>query len=154
MAPNPVYISTVLILLTTFAIAEDDLRFDDLRFDRDVRPILSENCFHCHGPDDNARQAELRLDTEEGAKELAIEAGDAQASELIMRVTSDDPDMMMPPPDSERSLTADQIEVLRRWIDQGATYEGHWSFVTPQRPSVPEKSNLHWVRSTNLFVRN
>ncbi len=140
MAPNPVYISAVLILLTTFAIADDDLRFDDLRFDRDVRPILSENCFHCHGPDVNARQADLRLDTEEGAKELAIEAGDAQASELIMRVTSDDPDTIMPPPDSERSLTAEQIDVLRHWIDQGATYEGHWSFITPQRPSVPENS--------------
>ncbi len=109
-----------------------------VNFNRDIRPILSENCYFCHGPDENARQADLRLDTEAGAKEFAIEPGDPDASELVARITSDDPDQVMPPPDSERSLNARQIELLKRWIQQGAAYQGHWSFLSPQRPSPPE----------------
>ncbi len=84
------------------------------------------------------READLRLDTEAGAKELAIEPGDAEASELVLRITSDDPDTVMPPPGSERSLTSEQIELLRKWIDQGAEYEGHWSFIPPQREPPPK----------------
>lgn len=95
-------------------------------FNRDVRPILSENCFHCHGPDDDNRAADLRLDI----------AGEADVDEVIDRITSSDPDMVMPPPESERSLTQTQIETLQHWIAAGAEYEGHWSFVTP-RP-VPD----------------
>ena len=106
-------------------------------FNRDIRPILSENCYYCHGPDDKARQADLRLDTEEALKEFAIEPGDVDASELVARITSDDPDTVMPPPESERSLSAGQIELLKRWIQQGAEYQGHWSFIAPKRPSLP-----------------
>ncbi|NND98474.1 MAG: DUF1549 domain-containing protein, partial [Pirellulaceae bacterium] len=106
-------------------------------FNRDVRPILSENCYHCHGPDDAARQADLRLDTEAGAKEYAIIAGDADASDLVDRITSDDPDAVMPPPDSERSLTAEQIDLLRRWIDEGGNYQTHWSFIAPAKSELP-----------------
>lgn len=91
-------------------------------FNRDVRPILSENCFHCHGPDDDNRAADLRLDI----------AGEADLDEVVDRITSTDPDVVMPPPDSERALKATQIETLQQWIAGGAEYEGHWSFVTPR----------------------
>lgn len=111
---------------------------ESVRFNRDVRPILSENCFHCHGPDDDDRHAGLRLDLAAAATEWAIKPGDAEQSELILRITTEDPDLRMPPPDSERSLTAEQIETLRRWIDQGAEYEGHWAFIPPRRPSIPD----------------
>ena len=110
----------------------------DISFNRDIRAILSENCFHCHGPDEDAREADLRLDTEAGATESAIVAGDAEASELVARITSDDPDAVMPPPDSERSLTAEQIKLLSAWIDQGAKYQAHWSFIPPIRPQPPK----------------
>src|SRR5690606_15246094 len=96
-----------------------------VRFNLDVRPILSENCFHCHGFDEAARQADLRLDTEAGAKRHAIEPGDATQSDLYLRITSDDPDLRMPPPGSGRSLHKEQIDTVRAWIEQGADYEGH-----------------------------
>ncbi|QDT08199.1 DUF1553 domain-containing protein [Planctomycetes bacterium K23_9] len=107
-------------------------------FNRDIRPILSENCYHCHGPDESSRAADLRLDTEEGAKEYAVVAGDADSSELMDRVLTDDEDVLMPPPDSERSLTKEQTELLRRWIDEGAAYQKHWSFNPLSQPKVPE----------------
>ena len=116
--------------------AEDRL----VRFNQDIRPILSENCYHCHGPDTETREAGLRLDTEEGAKESAIVEGDSEASEMLARMISEDEDVRMPPPDSERSVTPEQVDLVRRWIDQGATYEGHWSFVTPQRPELPKET--------------
>ncbi|MEM1070761.1 MAG: DUF1549 domain-containing protein, partial [Planctomycetota bacterium] len=116
-----------------------------VRFNRDIRPILSENCFHCHGPDEEARAADLRLDEEEGAREFAIVPGSIEESELISRIVSDDPDLIMPPPDSERSLTADQIALLKRWVEQDAPYESHWSFIPPQRtdPPVTQSKRRH-----------
>ncbi|TWU35886.1 DUF1553 domain-containing protein [Novipirellula artificiosorum] len=108
-----------------------------VRFNTDVRPILSENCYYCHGPDEQSRQAGLRLDTEQDAKEYAVVSGDADASELYLRMTSEDLDVVMPPPDSERSLSQAQIETIRRWIDQGAPYQGHWAFEAPKRGEVP-----------------
>ncbi|TWU22548.1 Planctomycete cytochrome C [Novipirellula galeiformis] len=130
---------TLLCAVASFAWGEDSSGSDRaVGFNLDVRPILSENCFHCHGFDEAARQADLRLDTEEGVKENAIEPGDAAQSDLYLRLISDDPDLRMPPPGSGRSLREDQIETIRKWIDQGADYEGHWSFVAPQRPEVPE----------------
>lgn len=140
-------LAAALALPITTAFAEDGLRFN-----RDVRAILSENCFHCHGPDDNAREADLRLDVETDAKESAIEAGDAAASELISRITSDDPDIVMPPPESERSLTEEQIEILHRWIDGGAEYEGHWSFIPPERPVLPP-ANKQELAAIDQYVR-
>ena len=108
-------------------------------FRRDVRPILSNHCFKCHGPDEATREAGLRLDTEEGATEdlggyQAIVPGDSGASELVARLLSDDEDLRMPPPDSGLELSADQIATLRRWIDTGAAYQPHWAFVPPGRP--------------------
>ncbi len=107
-------------------------------YNREVRPILSENCFICHGFDKDKREADLRLDTEEGAKESAIIAGNAKASELIKRITSSDPDEVMPPADSIYKLTAAQVETLQLWIDQGAKYEEHWAYKKLKRPAVPE----------------
>ena len=108
-------------------------------YGREVRPILSENCFYCHGQDPNRRKADLRLDTKQGqnAEGLLI-PGNAEESELIRRILSDDPDERMPPPKSNRILTEAQKDVLRRWVAEGAKFEGHWAFRAPVRPVVPE----------------
>ncbi|MEZ6056451.1 MAG: PSD1 and planctomycete cytochrome C domain-containing protein [Planctomycetaceae bacterium] len=112
-------------------------------FTADIRPILSNSCFNCHGPDEKTREANLRLDTSIGALadhdgHAAIVPGKPEASELLNRITSNDPDLRMPPADSGRpSLTPAQQQLLRRWIEQGAEYKGHWAFETPQRPALP-----------------
>lgn len=121
---------------------------DPLDFNRDIRPILSENCFFCHGQDDNTRAADLRLDK----RDEAVAAGvlvpeDAASSELIARIFSDDPDMMMPPPESNRQLSEEQKALLERWIDEGAAYESHWAFIAPVRPPLPEVERADWVRN-------
>lgn len=110
-------------------------------FNRDIRPILSENCFQCHGPDEQHRESGLRLDTHDGALAdlggySAIVAGDAKQSLLVQRVH--DVDAPMPPVESKLSLTAAEKELLRRWVTEGAEYAEHWSFVRPERPAVPE----------------
>ncbi|NCX97495.1 MAG: DUF1549 domain-containing protein, partial [Planctomycetia bacterium] len=116
-----------------------------LSFNRDIRAILSENCFACHGPDSANRQAGLRLDTfEQATAELesglrAIVPEDAAASELLARVVSDDPDLVMPPPEAKIGrLSAEQVATLRSWITEGATYEPHWAFVPPKRPAAAD----------------
>lgn len=114
----------------------------EIEFNRDIRPILSENCFFCHGPDSAHREAGLRLDVREDAIEGAIRPGDSQASELISRVFHQDKDLVMPPPSTGRTLTDQQKRLLSRWIDEGAAYQSHWSFVTPQRPPVPDVSSI------------
>jgi hypothetical protein len=121
-------------------------------FARDVRPILADNCFHCHGPDDAERQAELRLDLWEstadvrGAAEV-VTANKPDDSELIARVSSKDADVRMPPADSGKSLTPEQIETLRAWVAQGGVYQQHWAFMPPNRPDVPAVKNADWVRN-------
>ncbi len=110
---------------------------EEIRFNRDVRLILSENCFYCHGPDSGKRAAGLRLDVESAAKEAAIVSGDADASELVARILSTDGDTIMPPPQSGRALSAAQKQTLQTWIDQGAPYESHWSLVPAQSPTIP-----------------
>ena len=126
-------------------------------FNREVRPILSENCFHCHGPDSEARKANLRLDTFEGATAnrkgvKAVVPGDLAASELWAHVTSSDPDEVMPPPGSNRRLTPAQKRTLRRWIESGARYEQHWAFVPPKRPDLPP-SVAPRIHPIDAFVR-
>jgi len=107
-------------------------------YNEDVRPILSENCFYCHGPDGNKRKAKLRLDVREAALEKkAFAPGDAEASELVKRLFSKDSEEVMPPPDSHRTVTAAQKEILKRWIAEGAEYKAHWAFVAPVRPALP-----------------
>ncbi|HEY3392564.1 MAG TPA: PSD1 and planctomycete cytochrome C domain-containing protein [Lacipirellulaceae bacterium] len=123
-----------------------------LDFNRDIRPILSENCFECHGFDEKARQADLRLDIAESALAEregvpAIVAGHPDKSELWRRITSDDEAEMMPPPDSHRALKPEQKETLRRWIEQGAVYARHWSFIPPVKATPPPVSNKSWPRN-------
>jgi hypothetical protein len=112
-------------------------------FNRDIRPILADRCFACHGPDSGTRKAELRLDTFEGATDWAIVPGDADSSEVSARVSSDDPEFRMPPAESKKPpLTPQEVELLRRWIDAGAEYEQHWSYIAPRRPEVPAVAGL------------
>lgn len=105
-------------------------------FARDIQPILSENCFHCHGPDAANRAADLRLDQQAGAATMLM-PGNRDESELFRRIAATDGDELMPPPDSNRALTAAQIELIGRWIDQGATWGEHWAFAPLVRPAVP-----------------
>lgn len=114
-----------------------------INFDRQIRPILSENCFHCHGPAMEGRQGDLRLDTREGATASAVIPGNSAESELLRRLLSTDPDEQMPPPKSNRKLTAEQIDLVKRWIDAGAEYSAHWAFVPPERPPVPRPVGEH-----------
>ena len=137
------------IAVALFAAAVQGFAQEPPRFNRDVRPILSDTCYACHGPDANTRKAGLRLDTAEGAlAEGAVVPGDAAASELVRRIISTDPDERMPPPESELSLTAEQIDTLTRWVAAGAAYEPHWSLVPPAA-SVPPATVADpggWVR--------
>jgi hypothetical protein len=115
---------------------------EPVRYGRDVLPILSAKCFACHGPDEEGRQADLRLDLEAEAKAdrdagRVIAPGNPDASELLIRVTSSDADVVMPPGDSHKPLTAEQVEILRRWIAEGAAWGRHWSFEPVVRPQVP-----------------
>ena len=109
-----------------------------LEFNRDIRPILSDNCYRCHGPDKNQRKAKLRLDVREVALERnAFVPGKPDDSELIRRINTTNLDDVMPRPSSQKILTPEQKELLRRWIAEGAQYQPHWSYITPTRPPVP-----------------
>jgi len=118
-------------------------------FDREIRPILSDNCFACHGPDEKQRKAKLHFDTKEGAfaKEGVIVPGDSSKSRLIKRISSKDPDAVMPPPQSGHKLTDKQIELIRRWVDEGANWHEHWAYVAPKRPEPPQVRTPGWVRT-------
>jgi len=122
-----------------------------VQFNRDVRPIFSDKCFACHGPDGKARQTDLRLDNEAGAGAdlggfRAIVPGDLEASVLYHRVSTHDPDERMPPVDSGAALSPREIDILRRWIEQGAPWQPHWSLSPPRRPSLPRVNDETWVR--------
>ncbi|MEO2032053.1 MAG: DUF1553 domain-containing protein [Planctomycetaceae bacterium] len=125
---------------------------DQINFNRDIRPILSSACFSCHGPDANKRQAGLRLDqresvfVERNGKPILI-PGDPSDSALYRRITSTAPDRRMPPMESGQSLTAAQITLLRRWIEQGADWQAHWSFMPPQRPPEQPRGHSNWARN-------
>ena len=120
-----------------------------ISFNRDVRPILSANCFSCHGPDEEAREAKLRLDTRQGALTdlggyRALEPGKTDKSELIHRIESDDEDEIMPPPDSGLSLSDTERRILREWIKSGGEYETHWSLIVPAKAKPPAVKNKEW----------
>ena len=139
----------------------DIAQAEEIEFNRDVRSILSENCFACHGPDHNKREGGLRLDSRDGAVaksdsgKVAIVAGNPDQSELIARILSDDPDVHMPPARSEKHLTTAQKETLRQWVAQGAKYQSHWAFIPPVRPSLPRVANMTTERANpiDLFIR-
>ena len=138
------------IVLAGTAMAADSAH---VSFNEEVQPILSENCFHCHGRDEGNRKASLRLDDRAAAThpaesgEKAIVPGKPEDSEMIRRLTSKDRDEVMPPPKAHKTVTAAQIEILKRWIAQGAEYTPHWSFVAPQRPALPEIRRAEWGRN-------
>jgi hypothetical protein len=133
------------------AVAREDEPTPD--FNRDVRPILSEHCFGCHGPDAKARKADLRLDTREGLFRpldgaTPVVPRKPDESELYLRVTAEEDDLRMPPPKSGHALTPAQVGTIRRWIEQGAEWKGHWAYIPPTRPPVPD------VKDDGGFIRN
>ncbi|CAN5537373.1 DUF1553 domain-containing protein [soil metagenome] len=125
-------------------------------FNFHIKPLLSDRCFACHGPDPNTREANFRLDIEEGAfaaidslgKTHAIVKGNLKKSQLFQRIISNDPDLMMPPPESNLSLSDYEIALLGKWIKQGAEWKQHWSFASPVTPELPEVKNKEWVKSS------
>lgn len=133
----PIFVWSLWIVSVTVQAEEP------LSFNRDIRPILSEHCFQCHGPDAQQQQGGLRIDKREAAVEpadsgkIAIVPNDPTTSELIARITSTDADLQMPPPSTGKPLSEAQVQSLRRWIEQGAKYEGHWAFLPPSKPTVP-----------------
>lgn len=141
--------SVILILaasLTSPALGED------VNFNRDIRPILSDHCFKCHGPDSAERKAELRLDTREGLlghtdDEPIVVPNHPEKSELFRRLTSTDPEERMPPPDSKLELSEQQIASVRKWIKQGAPWEQHWAFNPPRRSSLPAFEEWQWLKN-------
>ena len=130
-----------------------------LSFNQDIRAILSDACFQCHGPDDNKRHGGLRLDKANaayGAGEsgsIAIVPGKLEESEVNLRIISDDPELKMPPPDSGKTLSKEQVELLRRWMSEGATYEEHWAFRQIVRPDVPKLEGFNHPIDAFLEVK-
>jgi mono/diheme cytochrome c family protein len=123
-----------------------------VHFDSEIRPILSEHCYPCHGPDGHARKADLRLDRKEGAFRVregiaVIVPAKVEESELVRRVTSDDPDEVMPPPTFKKRLSSQQIDRLRQWVLEGAKWEGHWSLSSPARIPAPPVNDQNWPKN-------
>lgn len=120
-----------------------------INFNRDIRPILSRNCFQCHGPDATHREADLRLDIENGIKtksenNLIVHPGQPEKSLLFERISSTDPDLLMPPPDSEKSLKPSEIQLIKQWIEEGAPWSKHWAYVKPQPAPIPNVKKQGW----------
>ncbi len=143
-------LSCLLVVFLSNAIAADSSKID---FNRDIRPILSENCYACHGPDSEKRKAGLRLDLKEGALaklksgDFAIVPGNVANSTLVQRIITKDEDDLMPPLKTGKHLAEAQIDLLRRWIAQGAVWSSHWSFNKPERPTPPTVKNKGWPRN-------
>ncbi|MFM2003750.1 MAG: hypothetical protein RI963_3176 [Planctomycetota bacterium] len=128
-AVRPIFLASLVTFVAPYAAGEEPIRFN-----RDIRPILSDNCFYCHGPDKNKREAELRLDSHEGlhgtgGEPGALIPGKPDDSPMLHRILSTDPDEQMPPPETGKSLTPEQVALIRRWIAEGADFQGHWSFL-------------------------
>ena len=147
-------ISMLLILvLTSVANATEPISFN-----KHIRPILTDRCFTCHGPDAATRKADLRLDLEQHATaelpdtgNIAIVPGNLTASELIARIT--DPDQRMPPPESNLELTTSEIDLLKRWIREGANWERHWAFIAPSSQPKPQINQQHWpINEIDTFI--
>jgi mono/diheme cytochrome c family protein len=149
----PIVRSSVLIVFALLLASSAVRGQGAVSFTRDIRPILADNCFACHGPDEKQRKAKLRLDTRQGAfakrdGEAVIAPGKSDKSELFHRLSATEANEVMPPPRTNRKLTAAQIDLVRRWIDQGAVWSDHWAFTPPRRPPVPE------VRNAKEAIRN
>ncbi len=154
----PILVAGYLVWHSLAAVAPGQATAKAVDFNRDIRPILSDNCFTCHGPDDKQRQANLRLDINEGLSAdrggyRIISSGDASKSRLFQRISAEDKAARMPPPWLGRTLTDQQIELIRRWIDQGAQWVTHWAYLPPRRPQLPKVKNTRWPRNAvDYFV--
>jgi hypothetical protein len=137
-------LATLPVVLLDRAAAADSGRVD---FNSQIRPILSDRCYTCHGPNSESRQADLRLDREEAAKKYAVVPGKPDQSELYLRISSPDDDVRMPPADSKLRLTDDEVTRIRKWIRQGAHWNDHWSYVPPGNVPVPPVQNRSWPRN-------
>ena len=140
---------TVGIMVTGVSASAGPLEID---FNRDVRPILSDRCYACHGPDEHSREADLRLDQRKSAlgmneEDAAIVPGKPELSKLVSRIHSDDPDVVMPPPKLNKPLTLKEKQILARWITEGAAYERHWSFVPPRPGGPPSTIQKDWPQN-------
>lgn len=150
--------------MTVCLCVPQQLRSEEpLSFNKDIRPILSDRCFLCHGPDSENREADLRLDVAEEAYQSlefgkgshVIKPGQPQQSEIFLRMTAEDDSIKMPPPESKLEITDDEIQLIKKWIEQGAEYESHWAFIAPTRPELPSVSNEDWVRNAiDYFILN
>ncbi len=144
---------SLVFLLALATTVRASLGASKIDFNREIRPIFSENCYACHGPDQNKRKAGLRLDRhEEPFKTLesgkaAIIPGDVGKSELIHRITTSDEDDRMPPAKFPRKLTKAQVDTLSRWVKEGANWKGHWAYLPPERPEIPKVKNKSWPRN-------
>ncbi|MCA9202117.1 MAG: hypothetical protein KDA59_03695, partial [Planctomycetales bacterium] len=142
---NPVVIAAMLFSWSCGGFMRAD---DGLEYNRDVRPILAEYCFACHGPDSAARKADLRLDQREAAIDFgAIVPGKPDESEVVARLFTDDADLVMPPRETKKSLSPAQKELLKRWVAAGAEYQPHWSFIPPERHEPPAVKNQAWAKN-------
>ena len=138
-------VSACVVLISCWASCAS-IAAAPVRFNRDIRPILSDRCFLCHGPE--RQRADLRLDLRDSAVEWVIVPGDSANSELMSRISAHDDESAMPPRDSHKPrLTAEEVDVVRRWIDEGAVYESHWAFSPPIRPTPPAVGNRVWARN-------
>ena len=140
------------IVLTAVLASGTAIADEPLSFNRDIRPILSDACFQCHGPDAKQRKADLRLDNESQVFERrdghhGLVPGDPAKSELFQRLTATGEDERMPPPSSGKKLTPQQIETIRRWIEQGAKWESHWALIAPTRPKLPVVKDRTWPKN-------
>ena len=149
------FVAFVLVAIVCTNLARPGFaQAEAVSFNRDIRPILSEHCFRCHGFDESHREADLRLDLfEQATSELdsgvtAIVPGDLDASELITRILSDDEADIMPPPEMDKPLSPKQIELLKKWVEQGAEYQAHWSLINPERPQLLSVKNKAWARNS------
>jgi hypothetical protein len=145
-----------LLLNSAASFGQDDRGNSQIGFNDQIRPILSEYCFACHGPDSASRKADLRLDSRQSALDAgAVEPGKPDESELIARIFSDDPDEIMPPPSTGKILKAGEKRLLRQWIEAGAQWEAHWAFIRPTRPDVPKSQDNNELAGNKIdaFVR-
>jgi len=121
---------------------------ESIEYNRDIRPILAENCFACHGPDSAARKADLRLDKRDAALQAAaIAEGKPNESSLIQRIKSDDLEVVMPPPSTHKKISAEQLELLEKWIAAGGNYQPHWSYMAPQAKEPPAVTKENWIKN-------
>lgn len=138
----------ILITIVLLGVTGDTCQAADIEFSRDIRPLLSDKCFRCHGPDAENRKGDLRLDVRSDAVTAgAINLDNPESSALLNRITSDDPNLRMPPPSTEKFITPEETELLHAWIQDGAEYSSHWAFVKPERPQLPSVRNSDWIRN-------